>query len=364
MCPVLSKLRTFACCLLVGLACGRPCLAQPQGAGDGPEEATEVGGYEMVFPAMGTILAFQAFGDDDQQVERVFGEARREVDRLVEILSDYSTESETVLLSLPEKVGQWQATSPELWEVLQVCDRWHKLSDGAFDASIGRLSVLWRKARKSKSIPTPTEIEAALKQCGWQHVHLDGEHRRVKLDIEGLKFDFGAMGKGYIIDKAYERLAAGGLPRALVRAGGDLRCGQAPPGRSGWRVEIAKIDESESEPPRLLLANAAVSSSGDLYQFIEIDGQRRSHVIDPRIGLGVPGPRMVTVIAATSTEADVADTALCVLPDAAALKLAERLGNIDVRIVSLASADPSATPAPAPNVHTTSGFQQRLDAAR
>lgn len=173
----------------------------------------------------------------------------------------------------------------------------------------------------------------------------------MKLDLAGLKLDFGAMGKGYVIDKAYERLAAGGLRRALVRAGGDLRCGEPPPGREGWPIEIAELDGSEQEPQRLLLANAAVSSSGDLYQFIEINGMRRSHVLDPRMGIGVLGPRLVTVIASTATEADAADTALCVMGDDSELALAKRLGNIQVRIASV-----SQTGKREPVIRSTSQF--------
>ena len=312
----------------------------------------EASGFELTFPAMGTLLAFQAFGGDQQQVEKAFADARHEVERLVEILSDYGAETETVLLSQPEKVGQWQAVSPDLWEVLKVCDDWHRLSNGAFDASVGRLSVLWRKARKSKTVPTQIEIEEALQHCGWQHVHLDAQTRRVKLDIEGLKLDFGAMGKGYIIDKAYERLAICGLTRSLVRAGGDLRCGDPPPGRTGWPIEIAKLS-NEEQAQQLFLSNAAVSSSGDLYQFIEINGERRSHVLDPGTGMGVPGPRLVTVIAPTATQADAADTALCVMDDDAALALAHRLKTIQVRIASMAQGDEQKL-----IVRTTPGFGQ------
>lgn len=306
------------------------CLTQE--IGDSEKAGAEA--YELTFPAMGTMLAFQAFSHDEKQVERVFSEARNEVDRLVEILSDYSTESETVRLSEGEKIGQWQTPSPELWEVLEVCDRWHHLSGGAFDASVGRLSLLWRKARKAKTVPTQKEIHDAMQLCGWQHVHFDRTGHRIKLSLPGIKLDFGAMGKGYIIDKAYERLAKGGLPCALVRAGGDLRCGDAPPNRQGWPIEIAQLSDKET-PQQLYLANAAVSSSGDLYQYFEIDGVRRSHVLDPRTGLGVPGPRLVTVVAATATEADAADTALCVMSDDAALKVARQLGDIDIRLATL-----------------------------
>ncbi len=294
---------------------------------------------------MGTKLAFQSFSDDQAKVERVYRDAQAEIERLVEILSDYSSESETVLLSQPSKVGQWQPVSAELWEVLQVCDQWNKLTDGAFDASVGQLSILWRKARKSKTIPTQAEIDAALAQCGWQHVELDKEQHQIKLKIKGLRLDFGAMGKGYVIDKAYEYLASHGLPCSLVRAGGDLRCGTAPPDREGWPIEVARLSDNE-QPIRFHLSNAAVSSSGDLYQYLDVGGVRRSHVLDPRTGIGVPGPRMVTVIAANSTLADVADTALCVLPDAKALEIAKSLGTISVRLVTLENGQPKVNNTP------------------
>ena len=316
-----------------------PAGAQP------PQPSQTLDAYEITFPAMGTMLAFQTFSDDDKKVERVFKDAQREIERLVDILSDYSSESETVLLSQKEKVGQWQSVSPELWEVLQVCDQWHRRTDGAFDASIGQLSILWRKARKSKTVPSQSEIDAALKQCGWQHVEFDSDRRLVKLKIAGLRLDFGAMGKGYVIDKAYDYLAAHGLPCSLVRAGGDLRCGTAPPNREGWPIEIGRLSDSE-QPLRFHLSNAAVSSSGDLYQYMEVNGVRRSHVLDPRTGIGVPGPRMVTVIASTSTQADAADTALCVLPDDKALAVARSLGNLKVRIVTIEAAGPKVQTTP------------------
>lgn len=305
--------------------------------------------YEVTFPAMGTMLAFQTYSDDQAKVEEGFKGAQKEIERLVEILSDYSSESETVLLSQKDKVGQWQNASPELWEVLQVCDQWNKRTEGAFDASVGQLSLLWRKARKTKSVPSRSEIEAALKQCGWQYVELDSEQRRIKLKIAGLRLDFGAMGKGYVIDKAYEYLAGHGLACSLVRAGGDLRCGTAPPDREGWPIEIGRLSETE-RPVRFHLSNAAVSSSGDLYQYLEVDGIRRSHVLDPRTGMGVPGPRMVSVIASTSTEADAADTALCVLPDDKAISIAQSLGSIKVRIVTIEASGP--------RVRTTDQFPQ------
>lgn len=304
--------------------------------------AEQVSGYEITFPSMGTLVSLQSFSADSKVVEDAFEKTRSEIDRLVKIFSDYDEDSEARKLTLDEKINAWQMVSTEMWEVLNASDDWNRLSDGAFDPSIGQLSILWRKARKAKRIPDPKEIEEALKYCGWKHVELDPKSKSVRIKLKKLRLDFGAIAKGYIIEKAYHHLVADGLPSSLVRAGGDVRCGDPPPGRKGWKIEIANIDDSRSEPTRFLISNAAISSSGDLHQFIEIDGKRRSHVLDPKSGIGVLGPMMVTVVATNSMDADAADTTICVLGHVSGIELAKKRTDLIVRIVSRNSSEQPA----------------------
>ncbi len=294
----------------------------------------EVVAYEVTFPSMGTLVSLKTFGTHAKSVEAAFTATRDEIARLAFIFTDYDEESETRKLTEDDRIGKWQEVSPELWELLKVCDEWHRLSDGAFDVSVGRLSVLWRSARSKNRIPTTEQINDALKYCGWKHVELNDSDKTVKIKLKGLRLDFGAVAKGYIIERAYKFLAARDYPVSLVRAGGDLRCGLAPPGREGWRIEIENVDETKSERSGYLIANAAISSSGDRYQFMEVDGKRLSHVIDPRTGVGVEGPMLVTVIAETSTQADAADTAICVMGHEAGMRVAKTLPDLKVRIVS------------------------------
>lgn len=317
------------------------CIAF-QSSGLFGQEVEPASGYEVTFPSMGTLVSFKTFSADEKLVEESFKKAREEVDRLEKIFTDYDEESETRQLTREEKVNTWQQVSPEMWEVLRASDEWNRLSDGAFDASVGQLSILWRKARRVKRIPDRGDIEQALKSCGWKHVELDADSKAIRIKLANLRLDFGAIAKGYIIERAYQRLLASGLPSSMVRAGGDLRLGDAPPGREGWRIEIANIDEASDEPTRMLLANAAVSSSGDLHQYMEVDGVRRSHVLDPRTGIGVEGPSMVTVVARDSMTADVADTTICVMGHEAGMKLAKKRADFQVRMVSRVSTDGQA----------------------
>ena len=281
---------------------------------------------------MGTTVTFQTFHDDPQKVEAVFQKGREEVERLIEIFTDYDDESELLQLVREERVGAWTQVSHELWEVLRTADLWHGRSAGQFDISVGPLTKIWRQARRKKSVPSDESIEEALACIGWKKVEFDPAIQSVRIMKKGMRLDVGAIAKGYIMDRAYATIAQEGLKRTLVRSGGDMRCGDAPPGRDGWRIEIGVLADPSQEPPRLLLCNEAIATSGDLFQYVEHNGKRISHVLDPHTGQGIEGPRAATVIAKTGIDADAAATTLCILGNEAGLQLLEHIEGIEARI--------------------------------
>jgi thiamine biosynthesis lipoprotein len=124
-----------------------------------------------------------------------------------------------------------------------------------------------------------------------------------------MRLDLGAIAKGYAADEALAVLKARGLPRALVTLGGEVAAGSPPPGQDGWTVAVETL---QPQPP-LLIRDAAVSTSGDAEQYLELGGVRYSHVLDPRSGQPVPGRRCVTVVAERAIDADAWATALLVL---------------------------------------------------
>jgi thiamine biosynthesis lipoprotein len=150
-----------------------------------------------------------------------------------------------------------------------------------------------------------------------------------------VRIDCGGIAKGYIIDRAFDCLSEHGLGRCLINAGGDMRLGDPPPGRTGWRVEVAGLAVDQPGLRRLELSRCALATSGDLWQYQLIDGVRRSHIVDPRTGVGVPGPISVTVVAATAVEADAAATALTVMPPEAGFALVADRGGIEALWVRL-----------------------------
>jgi thiamine biosynthesis lipoprotein len=115
----------------------------------------------------------------------------------------------------------------------------------------------------------------------------------------------------------------------MVVAGGEVVVGEPPPGNSGWKVDIDTADADAGNPPcTLLLHAAAVSTSGDEHQFLELNGHRYSHVINPETGWALEGENSTTVIARDSTSADALATAFSLMPEADGIRVAESLPGV------------------------------------
>jgi thiamine biosynthesis lipoprotein len=244
--------------------------------------------------------------------ERAIAAAFGEIARLEAVLSDYDPTSELARLSAAAPMAEPVAVSDDLWRVLVAAEAFRDASDGGFDISVGPLTALWRQSRRSGRLPRKDKLARALAAVGRGTVELLPESRAVRLPKPGTRLDPGGIGMGYAADRALELLAARGIRAAMIDASGDVLVSGPPPGRDGWRIAVAPLRPGGAGD-WLVLANAAVTTSGDAHQAVEIEGNRYSHIVDPRTGLGVPGPAAVTVIAPDAATADALATAASVL---------------------------------------------------
>jgi FAD:protein FMN transferase len=166
----------------------------------------------------------------------------------------------------------------------------------------------------------------------------------MKLAVPGMRLDFGGIGKGFAADQVLKLLKNKfGIRSALVAAAGDITVSDSPPGQAGWAIDIAPL-RKEQPRRRLILANASVSTSGDLEQVAVIDGVRYSHIVNPKTGLGLTGRRSATVIAPHGSVADSLTKLACVLPEAEALKKLKSWSGVAASItVQLDDAMPERT---------------------
>ena len=286
----------------------------------GPSRAGEDAGprrFEVTEPHMGTAFTIVLYTDDDATASRASRAAFARVAELDRTLTDYDPESELMRLCA-RAGGPPVAVSRDLYEVLDRSKALYERSGGAFDITVAPVVRLWRRARRDRKLPDPDLLARARALVGSDAIRLDPGARTVQLTRPGMKLDVGGIAKGYASGEAIKVLRDEGVTSALVAGSGDIVVSGPPPGREGWTIAVAPLKpEPDGRAGRtILLKNAAVSTSGDAEQFVEIDGVRYSHVLDPRTGLGLTERRSVTVIAPDGATADGLDTAACVLgPD-------------------------------------------------
>ena len=207
-------------------------------------------------------------------------------------------------------------------------------SDGAFDVTVGPVVRLWRKARKTRRMLPVAELEAARKLVGYRNLVINREARTAELCLPGMQLDLGGIAVGYACDEAMSVLRRHGIASALIDGSGDILVSDAPPGERGWRIGVAPRGSPTGPPTRFLtLTNASVTTSGDAWQFVEIEGRRYSHIVDPATGLGLTDRSSVTVIAPTGIIADSYATAVSALGPERGLQLIEDTCDAAVLIV-------------------------------
>jgi len=282
---------------------------------------------------MGMAFRIVVYADDVGLAKRSAHAAFDRVAALNQIMSDYDPESELNRLSDLAGSGTSARISKELCAVLDRAQKLASDTGGAFDVTAGASVQLWRRARRLKRLPPEQVLDTALKTVSFRRLKLDAKNSTAEVTGPGTRLDLGGIAKGHALDEALAVLKRQGLWQALVSAGGDIVAGVAPPGKKGWRVALVGLRE-ESKPEFLWLENAAVATSGDLYQFLEMDGTRYSHIVDPRTGRALTEQRLVHVVALDAITADSLATAISVLGPGEGMRLVDGDKRLGARVVS------------------------------
>lgn len=272
--------------------------------------------FEFSHPQMGTLFQIIVFGTDSIEVKKAVSAAFARIDTLNACLSDYLENSEISRLSRSwsKKSGNWVSVSPDLWEILRASQIVSHQSKGAFDITIGPLSKLWRRAFRQQVFPNMDEIQSEKAKVNYHWLKIRQSNRQVLLTHSNMRLDAGGIAKGFAVDEATEVLRRYGFESTLVIGGGDLRVGAAPPEKLGWTIGTKTMTTAQTlKDTTMVLVNAAVSTSGDTYRYLESQGKRFSHIIDPRTGLGINHHGLTRIQAPTSTLADVLATTINVL---------------------------------------------------
>lgn len=303
-----------------------------------PARSAEKSLFTYKQPHMGTEFTIRVWAEQGQvgDLTLLTGKAFAKVAELNRALSDYLPESEiNRLAKAPSNVPF--PVKEDLFTLFVVAGKLTTDSGGAFDVTAGPLIRLWRLSRKNRTLPTPEQIASAKARTGFHHLVLDPVNRTITKKIDGMLFDLGGIAKGYAADAALTILREGGFPQSLVAASGDIVVGDPPPREAGWRIgiETLELGHSLKDLETVVLANAAISTSGDTRQYVEIEGTRYSHIVSTTTGLGLTERIGASVIGPDATTTDSYATTVALLGAKEGLQFIKNQRRVECQIVAL-----------------------------
>ncbi len=273
---------------------------------------------------MGTVVEIQVRDADEEKAQNAIQKAFDEMSRVDDQFSSYDKEGPVWKIN---HSGESKFNvSNEIYDMFAASDSLWKLSGGAMDVSLESLTEAWGFSGSSPAIPADSSIAAALQKAGFGNVHLLGEG--IISRDKNVMFNFGAIAKGYAVDRAVKVLKDNGIHDALVNAGGEIRAVG-----DEWLVGIQHPRFHNRLVGTLKLNGKSVATSGDYEQYFEVDGKRYCHIMNPATGAPASGCRSVTVIAGSDMIADGLSTAVFVLGPEKGLSLIGKLPGIEAMVI-------------------------------
>lgn len=264
---------------------------------------------------LGTSAELRIHADTSASAGEAEEHVLTHIDRLARILSTYDPNSEVrrwIAGELDHKV------SSELYELLVLCEQFEEQTDGAFNPRVGAIGTLWTHAAAKGTSPDDNELRIAVQESARPSYRLDAANRSAFILESGTKsLTFDAIAKGYIIDQVTDSvLKLQGVIGVVINIGGDVRVAGTTP----QRITVSSPTDESKSIAVIDLSEKAIATSGGYQRFVEIDGRRYSHIINPRTGRPVDHSTSVSVIANTAAAADAAATALSVMTVEEALR--------------------------------------------
>ena len=222
---------------------------------------------------------------------------------------------------------------PEVAAVLALAGHVTRDSDGAMDITVEPLVRLWGFLGGPRRVPTQSEITQALASVGPDKMRFNFERTTIRFIGPNTQIDLGGIAKGYGVDLVAEGLRRAGTSDALVDLSGNMVALGNAVGKDGWSVGIRDPSGRLPYLGTVLLQRQAISTSGNYEQFVDVDGKRYGHIIDPRTGWPAQGLASVTVVSASAALCDAWDTGLFVLGSEKARAVAKAHDEFAVVIV-------------------------------
>lgn len=259
-------------------------------------------------------------------------EAIAEVKRIEKMISSWDMESETYAINKnagirPVKVAE------ELFSLIERSLKISELTEGAFDISYASLDKIWKFNGELKRAPDRDVVRASVAKIGYQDIVLNADDATVFLRKKGMKLGFGAIGKGYAADKAKALLISNGVPGGIINASGDLTTWGTRETGEKWMVGIANPTDKTDVFSWLPIIESSAATSGNYEKYIIFNGEKYSHIINPKTGYPTKGVFSVSVFAKKAELCDALATSIFIMGKDRGIHMINQLEGVEVVVV-------------------------------
>lgn len=281
---------------------------------------------------MGSRFDITVVAANESEGNRYIDVAVREILRIENLISEWDTTTEVSEIIRnaglkPVKVDK------ELFDLIGRSIKISQLTDGAFDITWASMDRIWKFDGSMKRLPTQDEVANSVSKVGYKNIILDTKEQTVFLKLKGMRIGFGAIGKGYSADKAEQLLKSMGVTSGIINASGDLTTWGKQPDGSPWMIGITNPLNKDKVFSWFPLADNAVVTSGNYEKFVEFNGIKYTHIIDPRTGWPAFGLTSVTVFGPYGELTDALATAIFVMGKEVGLNFVNQIKSIKCVIV-------------------------------
>lgn len=212
---------------------------------------------------------------------------------------------DNIVYRINNSQGETIEVDDETARLLDFAAQCYEISEGLFDITSGILREAWH-FDGSDRIPEQSLIDDLLGRIGWEKLQWNEPNLNLP---NGMQLDFGGIGKEYAVDRTLGLLGEHSDLPILVNFGGDLHCNGPRSQRLPWTTGIENPQQHGNTCNTLQLFRGALATSGDTFRYLQKDGKRYCHILNPKTGWPDPGsPRSVTVAAENCTEAGILAT--------------------------------------------------------
>ncbi len=284
-----------------------------------------------------TVINFKIYGNPDEATaEKIFSTVKEEFARWDSLLDNYNPKSAVEYVNTAD--GETTKVSPEFGKFLAQCEKFEKFTNGALCPNIGHITKLWGISQGKKWVPPQKSIDSALALTRGGHFSVVDD--TLVIHSGDLEIDPGAFGKGYVVDRVYEKVYPmcaedKHITGFLIDAGRNIRGWHR---KRSFNIGIANPRGEGIVGVIKLPSGIACASAGDYERYFIKDGVRYHHIFDPWTGYPARGANASTVIAADALTADALSTAAIILGK----KVKNYIDRPDIEVIIFKANDDSS----------------------